>query len=61
MALHASHLIRKSRVCPVNISDSLKASVVGERQETPQSLKKSLCSDVCSKHHWEHVAVFNTW
>lgn len=37
MALHASHLIRRSRVCPVHVDVSLRASVAGERQELPRA------------------------
>lgn len=37
MALHASHLIRRSRVCPLHVDVSLRASVAGERQELPRA------------------------
>lgn len=44
MALHASHSIRRSRVCPVHVYVSLRASVAGERQELPMGLRKPHCS-----------------
>lgn len=37
VALHASHSIRRSRVCPVHVDVSLRASVAGERQELPRA------------------------
>lgn len=37
VAVHASHLIRRSRVCPVHVDVSLRASVAGERQELPRA------------------------
>lgn len=37
VALHASHLIRRSRVCPVHVDVSLRASVARERQELPRA------------------------
>lgn len=37
VALHASHSIRRSRVCPVHVDVSLRASMVGERQELPRA------------------------
>lgn len=37
VALHASHSIRRSRVCPVHADVSLRASVAGERQELPRA------------------------
>lgn len=36
-ALHASHLIRRSRVCPVHADVSLRPSMAGERQELPRA------------------------
>lgn len=49
VALHGSDSIRRSRVCPVHVDVSLRASVASVAL-IPQSLRKPLCSQNTSKN-----------